>query len=304
MRIAVIGVGGVGGPFGAALAAAGHDVTFIARGDHLKAMQENGLRIVGEHAHHINPAQATNNPESVGPVDVVLYAVKLGAVESAASLLPPLLGQNTAVLSLQNGVDTETRLTSLIGPSHVMAGVAEIFATIEAPGVIRQVSPFIRVRFGELDNKKSERAEALLIAFEKAGLEAEISQDIERTIWLKFLPLVALSGMTSATRVTIGQIREDREARAMLHAAIDEAAAVGIAKGINLSSQDVDASMARVDVAPAHGRASMAVDLERGKPLELPWLSGVVVSLGREYGVPTPVHDFINTVLKFHQHGQ
>jgi len=304
MRFAVIGVGGVGGPFGAALAEAGHDVTFIARGDHLKAMQEHGLRIEGQHPRHVRPVQATSDPTSVGPVDVVIYAVKLGAVESAASLLPPLLGPNTAVLSLQNGVDTEARLSNLIGPGHVMGGIAEIFAAIEAPGVIRQVSPFIRVRFGELDNVESDRARALLAAFEDAGIEAEISQDIERTIWLKFLPLAALSGMTSATRVTIGELREDPDARAMLNAAIEEAAAVAIAKGVNLSSQDVDASIARIDAAPAQGRASMAVDLERGNPMELPWLSGVVVAMGRECGVPTPVHGFINAILKFHQDGR
>jgi 2-dehydropantoate 2-reductase len=303
MRFAVIGVGGVGGPFGAALAEAGYDVTFIARGDHLAAMQANGLRVEGEHARHVKSVQATDDPASVGPVDVVLYAVKLGAVESAATLLPSLIGPDTAVLSLQNGVDAEERLEKVIGPGHVMGGVAEIFAAIETPGVIRQVSPFARIRFGELDGSESARAVALREAFEKAGIECELSTQIERTVWMKFLGLATMSGMTSVTRVTVGELREEPETLTMIRAGIAEVVAVGRAKGVDLSEQDVDDVVDRVGMMPGGGRASMAVDLERGNPLELPWLSGLVVSMGRQYGVPTPVHSFINGVLKFYENG-
>jgi 2-dehydropantoate 2-reductase len=304
MRFAVIGVGGVGGPFGAALAAAGHDVTFIARGAHLAAMQEDGLRIIGEQVRHIEPVNATDDPASVGPVDVVIYAVKLGAVESAATLLPPLLGPDTAVLSLQNGVDAEDRLAAIIGKGHVMGGIAEIFATIEEPGVVRQVSPFARIRFGELDGSQSARVTALRTAFESADIECELTLEIERIIWMKFVLLATVAGMTSVTRVTVGEIREDPESRALIRAAVAEAVAVGIAKGVDMSEDDIETTMGRVDGAPAGGRASMAVDLERGNPMELPWLNGLLVSMGQELGVPTPVHGFINAVLKFHQDGR
>ncbi len=304
MRFAVIGVGGVGGPYGAALAAAGQDVTFIARGPHLEAMQSDGLRIVGEQERHVQPVQATDDPSSVGPVDVVLYAVKLGAVESAAGLLPPLLGPDTAVLSLQNGVDAEDRLAKIIGQGHVMGGTAEIFAAIETPGVIRQVSPFSRIRFGELDGSESERARAMLAAFEGAGIECELTGEIERTIWLKFVLLATMSGMTSVTRANFQQLREDPETRALIRAAITEAVAVGRARGVDLRDDDIDATMAKVDAGPPLGRASMAVDLERGNPMELPWLSGLVAAMGRDLDVPTPVHGFINAALKFHQDGR
>ena len=304
MRFSVIGVGGVGGARCAALAAAGHDVTFIARGAHLVAMQASGLRIIGEQARHVSSVQATDDPASVGPVDVVIYAVKLGAVESAATLLSPLLGPDTAVLSLQNGVDAEDRLAAIIGKGHVMGGIAEIFAAIEEPGVIKQVSPFARIRFGELDGSESVRATALRAAFESADIECELTADIERVVWMKFALLATMSAMTCVTRVTVGEIRENPDTRAMVRNAIAEVVAVGMAKGIDMSEDDIDATMVRVDSAPAGGRASMAVDMERGNPMELPWLSGLVVSMGQALNVPTPVHGFIATVLKFHQDGR
>ena len=247
MRFAVIGVGGVGGPYGAALTAAGEDVTFIARGPHLAAMQSDGLRIVGEQSRHVQPVQATDDSSSVGLVDVVLYAVKLGAVESAAGLLSPLLGPDTAVLSLQNGVDAEDRLAKIIGPGHVMGGTAEIFAAIESPGVVRQVSPFSRIRFGELDGNESARSKAMLAAFEAAGIECELTGEIERTIWLKFVLLATMSGMTSVTRANFQQLREDPDTRALIRAAVAEAVAVGRAKGVDLREDDIDATMAKVD---------------------------------------------------------
>ena len=303
MKIAVLGVGGVGGPIGAALAVAGHDVTLIARGAHLDAIRRDGLRIQGARDVHAHPVRATDTPASVGPVDAVLLAVKAWAVEEAGALVRPMLRDGAAVIALQNGVEAEDRLAGVIGAEHVMGGIAEISAAIHAPGVIRQVSDYLRVRFGEIDGSDSARGRALDAAFRAAGIESEFTATIEQTIWNKFLMLAAVSGLTGATRGTFGEVRSDPETRALLRAAVEEAAAVGMAKGVTLAADCVDKTMAWIDTIPAEGRASMAVDLERGNRLELPWLSGAVVRLGRDLGVATPVHGFICAVLKFHQDG-
>jgi 2-dehydropantoate 2-reductase len=303
MKIAVLGVGGVGGPIGAALAAAGQDVTLIARGAHLDAIRQNGLRIEGAQELHAHPVRATDTPASVGPVDAVLLAVKAWAVEEAGALILPLLQDGTAVIALQNGVEAEERLARVIGAQHVMGGIAEISAAIHAPGVIRQVSGYTRIRFGEMDGSDSPRGKALDAMFRAAGVESEFTGTIEQTIWNKFLMLASVSGLTSVTRGTFGAVRSDPETRGLLRAAVEEVAAVGVAKGVALATDCVERTMAWIDTLPAEGRASMAVDLERGNRLELPWLSGAVVRLGRDHGVPTPVHGFICAALKFHQDG-
>ncbi len=303
MRIVVLGVGGVGGPIGAALAVAGHDVTLIARGAHLDAIRRNGLRIEGAKDLLAHPVRATDTPASVGPVDAVLLAVKAWAVEEAGALIRPLLQDGTAVIALQNDVEAEDRLAQVIGAKHVMGGIAEISAAIHAPGVIRQVSDYARIRFGEMNGSDSPRGRALDAAFRSAGVESEFTQTIEQTIWTKFLMLASVSGLTSVSRGTFGAVRSDPETRSLLRAAVEEVAAVGMAKGVALPADGVERTMAWIDTLPAKGRASMAVDLERGNRLELPWLSGAVVRLGHEFGVPTPVHGFICAVLKFHQDG-
>lgn len=304
MRFAIIGVGGVGGPLGAALAGAGHDVTFVARGAHLAAMQANGLRIVGSKDVHIDPVQATDDTSSVGPVDAVLFTVKSFGLDAAAKALPPLLKPGGAVIALQNGVDAEERLGRIIGDEYVMGGIAEISASILEPGVIRQVSDYVRIRFGELDGSMSARGAAIREAFDGTDVEATFTPEIEKITWNKYVMLAAVSGMTSATRGTFGALRSDPDTRAMLEAAVAEAVAVGRAKGVDLDADTVPRTMEWIGKLPAEGRASMAVDLERGNPLELPWLSGTVVRLGRELGVPTPVHSFICTILKLHQDGR
>jgi 2-dehydropantoate 2-reductase len=304
MRFAVIGVGGVGGPFGAALAKAGFDVTLVARGAHLAALQRDGLRITGAHEVHVKPVRATDDTAAVGPVDVVLFTVKNFGVEAAAKALPPLLKPETAVVSLQNGVDAEERLGGLIGAEHVMGGVAEVSAAIQEPGVIRQVSDYARIRFGEMDGRLSARGEAMLAALRKAGLDATFTDDIQRVLWTKFVMLATTSGLTSATRGTFGALRSDPDIRALMEAGVAEAVAVGRAKGTDLGPDAVERTMAWIDTLPAQGRASMAVDLERGNKLELPWLSGTLVRLGKELGVPTPVHGFFCAMLKLHQDGK
>jgi 2-dehydropantoate 2-reductase len=303
MRFAVIGAGGVGGPFGAALAKAGYDVTFVARGAHLAAIRKNGLRIVGAQEVHVAPVQATDDASSVGPVDVVLFTVKNFGVEAAAKALPPLLKPGAAVIALQNGVDAEERLGRLIGDDYVMGGVAEISAAIQEPGVIRQVSDYARMRFGEMDGRTSERGKAMLAAFQKAGMDATFTPDIQKALWTKFVMLATMSGVTSATRANFGSLRGDPDTRSLMQAAVAEAVAVGRAKGVDLGADAVERTMAWIDTLPAQGRASMAVDLERGNRLELPWLSGTLVRLGKELGVPTPVHGFLSAVLKLHQEG-
>lgn len=304
MRFAIIGTGGVGGPLGLALAEAGHDVTFVARGPHLEAMRRSGLRMVGTRDVHVDPVQATDDTATVGPVDAVLFTVKSFGLDAAAKALPPLLKPDTPVVALQNGVDAEERIGRIIDPGHVMGGVAEISAAIAEPGVIRRVSEYTRIRFGELDGRMSARGEAVRAAFDGTWVEAILTPDIETAIWNKYVLLAATSGMTAATRGTFGQIRTDPDVRAMLEAAVAEVVAVGRAKGVDLAPDAVEATMEWIGKLPEGGRASMAVDLERGNPMELPWLSGTVVRLGKELGVPTPVHSFICTVLKLHQDGK
>lgn len=303
MRMAIMGVGGVGGPFGAALADAGHDVTFVARGEHLRAIQQRGLQIVGTRNISLAPGHATDRPASVAPVDVILFTVKLWDVEDAGAAIRPLLKADTAVVALQNGVEAEERLAQVIGPEHVMGAVAEISAYIEAPGRIRLLSDYARLRFGELCGGVTSRGEALLDVCTEAGIEAYFMEDIEKALWEKFIMLAPVSGLTSVTRANFGDIRSDPDVRPFLLAAIDEVVAVGKAKGVNLDPNSKDSTLTLVDALPASGRASMAVDLEAGNRLELPWLSGAVARLGRELGVPTPVHDFIYAALKFHQDG-
>lgn len=299
-----MGVGGVGGPFGAALANAGHDVTFVARGEHLRAIQQDGLQVVGTRTIGLDPGQATDQPASVAPVDVVLFTVKLWDVEDAGAAIRPMLKAGTAVIALQNGVEAEERLAQVIGPEHVMGGVAEISAYIEAPGRIRLLSDYVRLRFGELDGDITPRGEAFLDACTGAGIEAYFMEDIEKALWEKFTMLAPVSGLTSVTRGTFEEIRSDPDVRQILIASIDEAIAVGKAKGVNLDPDSRESTLSLVDALPAGGRASMAVDLEAGNRLELPWLSGAVARLGGDLGVPTPVHGFIYAALKFHQDGR
>jgi 2-dehydropantoate 2-reductase len=300
----VFGVGGVGGGFGAPLADAGYDVSFIARGPHLAAMQQNGLRIVGQREIHLNSVNATDNVGSVGAVDFVLLTVKLWAVRDAAATLSPLLHRDTVVVTLQNGVDAASMVADVVGATHVMGGVAEISAAIEEPGVIRVNSPYTRIRFGELSGEKSARGEAFEAACSAAGIETKLSTEIEKDLWEKFMLLVPISGLTSVTRSTFGAICQDLDTRALIEDCLREVIAVAKAKGVAVDADSFEKTMSLVDATPPQGRASMAVDLELGNRLELPWLSGAVVRMGREVGVPTPVNSFINAALKFHQDGR
>jgi 2-dehydropantoate 2-reductase len=299
MRIAVVGAGGVGGGFGAALAKAGADVTFIARGAHLAAMKNKGLRIEGGRGEtHLVPTQATDDPKAVGPVDYVLFCVKLWDVESAGHHIKPLVGPNTAVIPLQNGIDAPERLVPILGTRAVMGGVAQISASIVAPGVVRQVGTFMRLLFGELDGSISKRGEALFALCKKAGFDATLSDQIVTELWLKFILLATNASVVAVARQPIGRLRDDPDMKPQFIAAYEEVIAVGKARGVKLPADTLDRMLAFNAGAPATMKPSMALDLERGNRIELPWLGGKVVELGRQLGVPTPTHAFMYAALK------
>src|SRR5436309_13974523 len=268
MRIAVVGTGGIGGPYGASLAAAGADVTFVARGAHLAAIRENGLRVEGDRGEtHIRPAQATDDIASIGPVDFVLFCVKLWDVEAVGSQLRAILGPQTAVIPLQNGVDAAERLIPLLGPEAVMGGTAFVTGNIAAPGVIRQTGTYQRMTFGELDGRLSERGHRLREMCEAAGFEGVLSSDIRVPIWEKFLLLVPLSGLNALTRVPLGGWRDDPDLLALYDAALRETVAVGLAEGVRLPSDSAERTLAQMRSMPPHHTTSMGTDLLRGNRL-------------------------------------
>jgi 2-dehydropantoate 2-reductase len=299
MRIAVVGAGGVGGGFGAALARAGADVSFIARGAHLAAMKSNGLLIRSDRGEiHLVPTQATDDAAEIGTVDVVLFCVKLWDVESAGARIKPLIGSDTAVIPLQNGVDAAERLIPILGSGAVMGGVAQISASITAPGVIQQVGTFMRMIFGELDGKRSKRAVDFLELCLAAGFDATLSERILTDLWMKFILLASNASLMAATRQPIGKLRDDPDLRPIFVAAYKEVIDVGRAKGVALPADAVDRILDLTGHMPPAMKASMALDLDRGNRLELPWLGGKVVELGRELGIPTPTHGMMAAMLK------
>jgi len=304
MRIAVIGTGGIGGPYGAALAKAGADVTFVARGAHLAALRENGLRVEGDRGEtHIRPAQATDDIAGIGIVDFVLCCVKLWDVEQAAEQIRPIVGPHTAVIPLQNGIDAAERMIRILGDEPVMGGMAFVTGTIVAPGVVRQTGTYQQMTFGELDGRVSERGQRLRDLCEAAGFEGVLSSDIMVPVWQKFLLLVPLSGLNALTRLPLGKWREDADLVDLYEAALHETVAVGLAEGVRLPPDSVDKTLAMMRSMPSHHTTSMGNDLLRGNRLELPWFAGKVAELGRRHGIPTPVNGFIYAALKPYVNG-
>jgi len=299
MRIAVIGTGGIGGPYGAALAKAGADVTFVARGAHLAAIQKNGLRVEGDRGEtHILPARATDDIAGIGTVDVVLSCVKLWDVETVVGQLRPIVGPQTAVVPLQNGVDAAERMIPMLGREAVMGGVAFVTGTITAPGVIRQTGTYQRMTFGELDGRIGERGQRLRDLCEAAGFEGVLSPDIMVPVWEKFLLMVPLAGLNALTRLPLGKWREHPELVALYDAVLRETVAVGGAEGVRLSPDSVENGMAMMQSMPPYHMTSMGNDLLRGNRLELPWFAGKVVELGGRHCIPTPANGFIYAALK------
>ena len=306
MRIAMMGSGGVGGFFGGRLAKAGYDVSFIARGAHLAALRERGLTIENEAQGDIQVpmVHATDDPASLGPVDLVILSVKLWDTESAAESIKPIVGPDTAVLSLQNGVIKDEILRRRFAPGAVMGGVCYVATHISRPGVIHQVGTMQRIVVGEYDGRASERAKFLHEALAKSGVTAELSGDVRKAIWEKYVFLVALSATTTTMRSTIGPIRENPRARAFLLELMREVVKVGRAHGVALAEDYAETRLAFADGLPATMTSSMAHDLERGNPLEVNWLSGGVVKLGKEKGVPTPANSAVCDILALHASGR
>jgi 2-dehydropantoate 2-reductase len=307
MRIAAMAAGAVGGYFGARMAAAGHDVFFIARGANLEAIKKNGLKIESVHGDlHLPRPNVTDDPKSVGPVDIVLFAVKLWDTEKAAELTRPLVGPNTRVITLQNGIDSVERVAPILGADRTIGGVTYIATVIGAPGVIKHTSPFAKIRFGRAGNTPDSALDAFVAAGQAAKLDIALSADIQRERWEKFIFLTAMAGATATLRSSIGPIAADPDTRAFFGDLMNEAYAVGRAKGVALDHAFVDERLAFIgsDKIDPGMKASMAHDLERGNRLELDWLAGTVRGLGRALGAPTPASDTVYKMLKLHRMGK
>jgi 2-dehydropantoate 2-reductase len=294
MRIAVFGTGAVGGYFGGRLVQAGEDVTFIARGPQLRALQERGLRVESPRGDFfVHPAQATADPAQVGTVDVVLVGVKAWQVPQAAEAMRPLLGPDTFVVPLQNGVEAPAQLTAVLGDEHVLGGLCRIVSFVVEPGHVRHAGLEPYVAFGELDNRPSERAERLRAAFARTGVTVEIPPDIQVAMWGKFLFIAAFSGVGAVTRAPAGVLRSLPETRHLLEQAMHEVLAVAHARGIAVPEESIPNTLALIDGLPPEGTASMQRDVMAGRPSELESQNGAVVRLGQEVGVATPLHAFI-----------
>lgn len=304
MRIAVVGAGGIGALLGASLANKGEDVTFMARGAHLAAIKANGLRIEGDRGERvIQPVQATSDAADIGPVDLVLMCVKLWDVEKAGEQIRPLVGEHTVVMPLQNGVDSSERLIPILGGSHILGGVAVVTGSIVAPGVVRQSGTHHSIIFGELDGHLSPRVERIGDVCRSAGIDAKVTSQIQRERWEKFVILTAASGMCSLTRKPIGALRDDPDIWPLFEEAMREVVEVGRGNGVTFSSDVIEARLSFLRNVPPSMMPSMTVDLLAGNRLELPWLAGKVVELGRTCRVPTPINRLIYAALKPHSMG-
>jgi 2-dehydropantoate 2-reductase len=300
-----MGSGGLGGYFGARLVKGGADVTFIARGAHLAAMRQNGLTIEStDESLHLPDVKVTSNPATIGPVDLVLFGVKLWDTETAARSLVPIIGPDTALISFQNGVQKDDMLRPIVGDKAIMGGVGYVATTIARPGVIAQTGPMQRLIFGEYDGRRSKRAEAFLAACLAGGINAEISPDIRREIWQKYVFLVGLSGATASMRSPLGPIRSNPMTRQFFLDLMKEVVAVGRAHGVALPEDFAEQRLPFADTLHPEMIASMYHDLQNGKPLELRWLSGGVVDLGAAVGVPTPLNRAVRDILILHADGQ
>ncbi len=299
MRIAVFGSGAVGGYFGGRLAQAGEDVAFIARGDHLAAIRQHGLRVTSVAGDfEVQPARATDDPSALGPVDVVLLGVKAWQVPQAIEAMRPLVGPATFIVPLENGVEVPDLLVDAFGRDHVLGGLCRILGQVVAPGHIQHegVEPYIT--FGELNGSRSDRVEGLLQAFSRArGLRAEIPADIRVAMWSKFLLIAAWSGLGALTRAPIGVLRSQPESRRLLRQALQEIGAVAAGQRIALPADSVDKTLAFIDTLPPNGTASMQRDVIEGRPSELDAQVGAVVRLGRQVGVDVPLHRFVYAAL-------
>jgi 2-dehydropantoate 2-reductase len=301
MRIAVLGSGGIGGYYGALLAKGGHDVAFIARGAHLEAMQRRGLTVRTSEGESTIPVTASADTTSVGPVDLVLFSVKSYDTETAAGVLAPLMARDTAVITFQNGLDNVEALASVVDAEAVLAGAVHIALQLVGPGVILRTGGEGKIVFGELSGALTERVQRIADAFLQSGIAHDLSTDIQRVLWDKFLFITGIGGVTALARSGIGRLFASAAGRTLLRAACAEIVAVAQAEGAHLETTALDAVLAQAAALPAPWRSSMARDLEDGGRLEVDALSGAVVRRGIKHGIPTPVHQTIAACLSVHQ---
>jgi 2-dehydropantoate 2-reductase len=299
MRIAIFGAGGVGGYFGGRLALAGEDVTFIARGEHLRAMKATGLKVDSLDGDFvINAVQATSDPNEAGPMDLIVVAVKAWQVSEAAKAMKPMVGQGTTVLPLENGVDAPAQLSAELGVEAVIGGLCKIVSFVVGPGQIRHAGFEPSIMFGELDNRRTARIEKFLQVLSSAGLNASIPDDINVALWQKFLFIAAYSGVGALHRNPVGALRANSESRAQMIQAMEEIHALAHARGIKLPADAVQESMASVDGLPEDATSSMQRDIMDGKPSELEAQTGAVVRMAHESGVAVPTNEFIYRELR------
>src|SRR5918992_464070 len=299
MGMAVIGAGGTGGYFGGLLARAGEDVTFIARGSHLEALRTRGLTLESRLAGTFTvPVQATDDPSEVGPVDLILFCVKIYDTDAAAESIRPLIRPDTMLLSLQNGIDNEERIARVAGHSSGIGAVAYVTSTIKAPGVVAQTSGPGKIILGELSGGASARTERLRDVLQGAGITAEVHPDIRVVLWQKFLFICAFSGVTTVTRLPIGTILSDSVTSALFRGKVEEVEAVVCASGIDLPANCVEQAMTQAAAVEPWGRGSLYGDLAGERRLELESLNGKVVRLGREHGVETPLNFALYAALR------
>lgn len=305
MKIATMATGGIGGYLAVKLALAGHEVVCIARGAHLAAIRKNGLRLdAPDGSLTARPWMATDTPAEVGPVDAILFGVKGDGLVAAAEACRPMLGPDTVVVPFLNGVEAATRLCAVLPEAHVADGVAQISTTISEPGVITQTGAFARFLFAERDSRPSARIDALRAAINAAGAVAPEVPDIVAESWFKFVLFSAFSGVTAAARCTVGDILAHEALGETYRAAVAETAAIGRARGVAIPDDIETVIWGRVQGMPPMMRASTAIDIEHGRPLEIDWVSGAAVRLGRESGVPVPVNTALYAVLLPHKNGR
>ena len=298
-----MGAGGIGGCFGGLLAKSGLDVTLIARGRHLHAIQQNGLRVLQPNGSYSVNVKATDDPSEIGPVDLILFSVKTYQNEQAIPIMKPLIGNESVVITLQNGVESAAQVGQVYGPEQVLPGAAYLLCNIDSPGVVRLRAPVVRMTFGEMNGHRSSRAIEFHDAFSKAGIASDLSENIMRALWSKLLYNTPANGLACASRLTPRAFFDYPEGNALFHAAFQEVASVATASGVPLGEADIQDAMNLVAQRPVDGKGSMQADLESGRPLELEAIVGSLGKIGRKVNVATPLMDLLYALLLPHKNG-